>query len=440
VIYWSGLSSTFRGRMDSLQTSDLDLRRRWVHILPASFVTYSLAYLDRANYGFGAAAGLAKTLHISGYQSSLLGALFFLGYFLPQVPMIVLVQRHSARWMVFFALVAWGCFAALTGIIREYWLLVIDRVLLGVAESFVFPAMLILLTRWFTRAERSRANAFMMLGNPLTVLWMSAATGFLIGAIGWQRTFVIEGLVSMVWGFAWLAFIRDFPAQARWMDPALRAAFEQELEREQTLVPRIAGMGAAFRQKNVVRLCINYFFWSLGIYGFVLWLPVVIRNATGAAMGRTGLLSAAPYLAAVLLMLAVSHLSDHAGRRREFVWPFLVIAGAALAGSYFMVEKSFPVAFACLIVAGSCMYAPYGPFFAMVPELLPRNVSGETTALINACGALGGFFGTWLVGLLQAATGSSKAGFLLMSFSVIFSGLLMIRMEPVTVTGRQELR
>jgi sugar phosphate permease len=436
VIYWIGLNSTEAALrlMPSALPSDLALRQRWLHMLPAAFVTYSLAYLDRANYGFGAAAGLAKTLHITGYQSSLLGALFFLGYFLPQVPMIVLVQRHSARWMVFFALIAWGAFAALTGIIRVYWLLVIDRLLLGVAESFVFPAMLILLTRWFMRSERSRANAFMMLGNPFTVLWMSAVTGFLISAIGWQRAFIIEGLVSVLWGFVWLAVVRDYPREARWMDHAQRAAFERELECEQKLVPQIASLAIAFRQPNVARLCINYFFWSLGIYGFVLWLPVVIRNATGAAMGRTGVLSAAPYLAAILLMLGVSHFSDRTARRREFVWPFLILAGAALAGSYFSVERSFPLAFVCLIVAGSCMYAPYAPFFAMVPELLPRNVVGETIALINACGALGGFFGTWLVGLLQTFTGSSKAGFLLMSLSVIFSGLLLLGMKPLAAT------
>ena len=423
--------------MDTSPRSDADLRKRWTHILPAVFVTYSLAYLDRANYGFGAAAGLAKTLHISGYQSSLLGALFFLGYFLPQVPAIALMQRTSARKMIFVALVGWGAFAALTGVIRTFWLLVVDRLLLGVAESFVFPAMLILLTRWFTRAERSRANTLMILGNPVTVLWMSAVTGYLMQAIGWQWGFILEGLASVAWGLVFLAVVRDRPAEAPWMGAEGRAALEHELEREQRLVPRMASLGVAFRQGNVVRLCINYFFWSLGVYGFVIWLPVVIRNATGAAMGRTGLLSAAPYLAAVVLMLTASHFSDRSARRKEFVVPFLMVAGAALVGSYFSLGRSFPLAFGCLIVAGSCMYAPYGPYFAMVPELLPRNVAGETIALINCCGALGGFFGTELVGVLQAYTGNSQAGFLLMSLSVILSGILLLGMKPVTVVSDQ---
>ena len=415
--------------MDAMRRSDSDLRKRWSHILPAVFVTYSLAYLDRANYGFGAAAGLGKTLHISGYQSSLLASLFFLGYFLPQVPLIALMQRTSARRMIFVALVGWGTFAALTGVVRSFWLLVADRILLGVAESFVFPAMLILLTRWFTRTERSRANTFMILGNPMTVLWMSIVTGYLMQTLGWQWGFILEGLVAVAWGLVFLAVIPEGPRHARWMGVEARGVLEQEMNREQALVPRIERLSGAFRQRSVIRLCINYFFWSLGVYGFVIWLPVVIRNATGAAMGHTGLLSGAPYLVAVLLMLAASHFSDCSGQRLRFVIPFLLVAGLALAGSYFSVNRSFTVAFGCLILAGSCMFAPYGPFFAMVPELLPRNVAGETIALINSCGALGGFFGTELVGVLQTWTGSSQAGFLLMSLSVIFSGVLLIGIQ-----------
>jgi sugar phosphate permease len=137
-----------------------EMRKRWLIILPAVFVTYSLAYIDRTNYGFGAAAGLADTLHISGSRSALLGALFFLGYFLFQIPGVAYAKRSSTRVLIFVALIVWGVLASLTGVIRNFWLLALDRTLLGVAESFVFPAMLILLTNWFTRAERSRTNSF----------------------------------------------------------------------------------------------------------------------------------------------------------------------------------------------------------------------------------------------------------------------------------------
>jgi sugar phosphate permease len=416
--------------------NEADLRKRWTRILPAVFITYSLAYLDRANYGFGAAAGLAQTLHINGYQSSLLGSLFFLGYCLPQIPGIILVQRYSARLLIFLALVAWGAFAALTGVIRSFWMLVADRMLLGVAESFVFPALLIVLTRWFTRSERSRANALMILANPMTVLWMSAVTGFLIHARGWQQTFIIEGIVAVVWGVLWLVLMRDQPVQASWLSAGARGELEAALEQEQRLLPKFENFWPAFRERNVIRLCANYFFWSVGIYGFVLWLPVVIRNATKAGMGKTGLIAALPYLASVIVMMTVSHFSDRGGHRRKFVWPVLMLGGVALAGSYFTVDHSFIAAYACLIVSACCMYAPYGPFWAMVPELLPRNVAGETMALINCVGALGGFFGTYFVGVLQTYTGSSAAGFLLMSLSLILSGVMLLGMKP-SVWSRQ---
>lgn len=408
-----------------------ELRRRWTRIIPAVFITYSLAYLDRANYGFGAAAGLATTLHISGERSALLASLFFLGYLLPQIPAAIYARRRSARKLIFVSLVAWGSFAALTGVIRNFWFLALDRLLLGAAESVVFPATLILLTRWFTRRERSRANTFLILGNPVTVLWMSAVTGFLIWAIGWQSTFIIEGLLSVAWGFIWLAVIRDSPEQVGWMSERGRVALAHELDREQLTLPPIVRIGAAFRHRNVPRLCVHYFFWSLGVYGFVLWLPVVIRNASAQAIHITGLLVAGPYLVASILMMVVAYYSDRSARRKQYIWPLLMLSGVALGGSFLSVGHSFLWAYGSLIIAGGTMYAPYGPFFAIIPEMLSKHVAGEVMALVNCCGALGGFFGTWLVGFLQAYTGNSRAGFLLMSLSLIVAGIILLGMRPL---------
>ena len=191
--------------------TEKSLRRRWWYLLPAVFVTYSLAYLDRANYGFGAAAGLAATLHITEKDASLLSGLFFLGYFAFQIPGATLATRYSIKRVVCAALVAWGSLAALTGVITQFWLLALDRFLLDVAESLIFPVMLLLLTRWFTRTERSRANTILIMGNAVTVLWMSAITGFLIQKFGWQKTFILEGIPSVLWGFVWVVLVRDRP-------------------------------------------------------------------------------------------------------------------------------------------------------------------------------------------------------------------------------------
>jgi sugar phosphate permease len=405
------------------------MRKRWLYLLPVVFTTYSLAYLDRANYGFGAAAGLAATLHISNSRSALLGALFFLGYFLFQVPGAALARRKSARHLVFFALLSWGILAALTGLLWNFWLLAIDRLLLGVAESFILPAMLIVMNNWFTRAERSRTNTLLLLGNPVTVLWMSAATGFLIHAVGWQMAFVLEGIPSVLWAFVWLYVIRDHPHQAPWMTAETTGHLNQQLEREQWIIPQVANFKSAMRNPGVIWLCIQYFFWSLGVYGFVLWLPSVIQKGAALGIGITGLLSGVPYLLAIILMLLVAHFSDRSFRRKRFIWPFLMASGLALFGSYLTAAHSFWWAYAFLILAGSTMYAPYGPFFAIMPEMMPRNVAGEVTALVNSCGAFGGFIGTWFVGLLAAYTGNSRAGFLLMSSSLIIAGIIILSLR-----------
>jgi sugar phosphate permease len=402
------------------------MRKRWLIILPAVFITYSLAYIDRTNYGFGAAAGLADTLHISSSRSALLGALFFFGYFLFQIPGVAYAKRSSTRVLIFIALIAWGILASLTGIIRNFWLLALNRTLLGVAESFVFPAMLILLTNWFTRAERSRTNTILLLGNPVTVLWMSAATGYLIRSFGWQMTFIVEGLPAVLWAFGWLYLVRDRPQEAAWMSPEASEQLNQQLEREQWLLPQFANVKSAFLSPNVILLSIQYFLWSLGVYGFVLWLPTIIRKGASSGIEIVGLLSAMPYLLAIILMLLVAYYSDRSFRRRRFVWPFLIFAGLALLGSYFTVSDNFWLAYALLILAGSCMYAPYGPFFAIMPEMLPKNVAGQCTALVNSCGALGSFVGVYLVGILQTRTGSSRASFLLMSVSVFTAGLIIL--------------
>src|SRR5580692_4981306 len=123
-------------------------------------------------------------------------------------------------------------------------------------------------------------------------------------------------------------------------------------------------------------------------------------------------------------MVAACSASGKLERRTLFVWAFLLIGAFAFAGSYLLGSTGFWGSYALLVIAGAAMYAPYGPFFAIVPEVLPKNVAGEVTALVNSCGALGGFAGTWLVGLLEARTGNSRAGFLLMSVSLVLSGII----------------
>ena len=410
------------------------LSRRYTWLLPIVFITYSFAYLDRANFGFGAAAGMGETLGVSEQQVSLLGSLFFLGYFLFQLPAAALVPRVGIRRLVAVLLIVWGTCAALLGVLHSFWLLCVTRILLGAGESLIFPAMLFLLTSWFVRSERGRANSLLILGNPITVLWMSLITGYLVQRFGWQATFIAEGLPTVLWAGVWWLLVRDKPTQALWIAPAAAQSLEQALAEEQALVPPVRSVREALRRADVILLCLQYFCWSLGIYGFVLWLPAIVHQGASLSMARTGLLSGAPYLVAVGAMMAISTFSDRTGLRESFVWPTLLLASGALYASFLLAERNFPLAFVALVFGGAAMYAPYGPFWALVSERIPRSVIVEVMALVNSAGALGGFVGSYVVGWTRAITGSARAGFLLMAISLLCSAVLLL-MLPKTNRG-----
>ena len=199
---------------------------RWYRLVPVAFITYSLAYLDRANFGFGAAGGMAKDLHITPAISSLLGSLFFLGYFFFQIPGTHYAANKSTKKLIFWSLILWGVFAMATGLTNNVKLLMVIRFMLGVMESAIFPSMLILMSRWFTKAERSRANTFLILGNPITILWMSVISGYLIKSLGWRWMFILEGLPTILWAFFWWILVNDRPRDAKWLTQNEKLAIE----------------------------------------------------------------------------------------------------------------------------------------------------------------------------------------------------------------------
>ncbi len=403
--------------------------RRWWYLMPIVFITYSLAYLDRANYGFAAASGMAHDLQITPGLSSMLGALFFLGYFFFQVPGAIYAEKHSVKKLIFFSLILWGGLASLTGVVASaYWLVVI-RFALGVVEAVVMPAMLVYLCHWFTRAERSRANTFLILGNPVTMLWMSVVSGYLVQHFSWRWMFIIEGLPAVIWAFIWWRLADDRPQQAKWLSDADKQALQTALEAEQKGIKPVKNYAEAFRSPKVILLSVQYFCWSIGVYGFVLWLPSILKAGQEMDMVEAGWLSALPYLAAVIGMVVVSWGSDKLQKRKRFVWPPLLLAAVAFYASYALGSQHFWWSYGLLVVAAACMYAPYGPFFAIIPEILPSNVAGGAMALINSMGALGSFGGSYLVGYLNATTGNPGASYLLMSGALLISAVLTMSLK-----------
>jgi sugar phosphate permease len=401
-------------------------KKRWYRLIPIVFITYSLAYLDRANFGFALAGGMAEDLNITASMSSLLGSLFFLGYFFFQIPGALYAANKSAKKLIFWSLILWGALAMATGMVHNVDLLIAIRFLLGVVESAVMPAMLIFLSRWFTKTERSRANTFLILGNPVTILWMSILSGHLVGTLGWRWMFIIEGAPGIVWAFFWWYLVNDKVKDAKWLSESQKNDVEEQLALEQQSIKPVKNYGEAFKSKIVILLCLQYALWSIGVYGFVMWLPSIINEAPNMNIETTGWLSAVPYILAIVAMLATSHFSDKTLNRKDFIWPFLLVGAVAFYASYLVGPGNFWLSFTLLVIAGGAMYAPYGPFFAIITEVLPKNVSGGAIALINSFGALGSFLGAYLVGYLNGATGSFSASYIFMAGSLFLAAILTI--------------
>ena len=399
---------------------------RWYRLLPVAFITYSLAYLDRANFGFGVASGMAADLQITPTMSSLLGSLFFLGYFFFQVPGAIYAENRSARKLIFWSLIIWGALAMATGIVSNVVALIGIRFMLGVVEGAVMPAMLLLLGRWFTRAERAKANTFLILGNPTTILWMSVLSGYLVQAVGWRWMFIIEGFPALVWAFFWWRLVNDKSEQARWLTDFEKQSLSAQLADEQRNIKPVKNYAAAFKSGIVMALCAQYFLWHIGLYGFVMWLPSILNAAPDMTIVKTGWLSAVPYVVAIFGMVTVSRFSDRNLNRKTFVWPFMLIGAVAFFGSYLVGASNFWLSYSLFLVAGGAMYAPYGPFFALILDVLPTNVAGGAVGLVNSFGALGSFTGTYIVGYLNGTTSDFGASYLFMAGSLLLATLIML--------------
>jgi MFS family permease len=413
---------------------------RFARVLPLAFITYALAYLDRVNYGYAEAKGLSETLGITTQVSSLLASVFFVGYCLFQIPGASYASKHSAKKLCFWALVLWGLLSAAQGVLPKLWMLIIARFLLGVVESVVFPAMLVFLTHWFTKREKSKANTLLIIGNPLTMACGSAISGYLIFIFdrhplfhlqGWQMMFILEGLPSVAWAFYWWVSADDRPAEASWLSPEEAAAVQHQLDIEQRDISAVKNYWAAFRDPRVILLSVMYFCWSIGTYGFVFWLPKVVKDGSGLNIAITGLLTSIPYFLSIGTMLVVSYWSDRLLNRKAFIWPAMIIGGVAFLIAAAVGQGHFWWAFAALLFAGASVYTPCGPLWAMIAEMVPRNVVGESMALVNTAGAIGGFVGSLSVGFLVGHFHRNAPGFLFMALSLIAAGLIVKMVNPV---------
>ncbi|HUI43649.1 MAG TPA: MFS transporter [Terriglobia bacterium] len=411
-------------------------RERWLRVIVVAFVMYTIAFIDRTNISLALPA-ISRDLHLDPRQAGSAAGIFFWGYLALQIPGGYLARRWSAKWFVAILLVAWGACSAGTGVVRtghQFWIM---RLLLGVAEGGVWPAVLVLLASWFPRAERARANAFWMLCLPLAVVVSSPLSGWILGRWNWRVLLIAEGCLPFVWLVAWLTRIHDHPHQARWISAAERTYLEETLQREQAELEQAeaaeasdsAAQAPAWRalvSGPVLLMCLVYFMLDAGNYGYLFWLPTAMEKAKQLSHLWVGVLFAVPYVVTGIGMVLISRHSDRRGERRHHVAGPLAWSGLCLLGGVLLSRYSAAGSFALIALVGAGSYGALGPFWAIPTETLPSRAAGSAMGLVNALGNLGGYFGPLAAGYLIKRTGDTFYAFGLLSLGLLAGGALAL--------------
>jgi sugar phosphate permease len=408
---------------------------RWLRIIPVAVIMYTIAYIDRTNISLALPA-MSRELHMDHQQAGSAAGIFFWGYLALQIPGGYLAQHWSAKRVVSVLLVLWGCCAVAGGLVetaREFWW---ARLLLGVTEGGVFPATLVLLTNWFARAERARANAYWMLCQPLALIVSAPLSGWILGRWNWRVLLIAEGALPFVWLIVWVLCIDDRPEEASWLSAKERESITATLHRETAemdLKPSAPWLRSLV-QPLVWKLVVVYFLLNCGGYGFLFWLPSAIGRARTLSSMSIGLLYSLPYVVTGIMMVLTSRHSDRTGERRNHVAVPLALGGVFLLAAVLSVGRSPLLALGLVSLAGSGSYAAIAPFWAIPAERLTRQTVGPAMGLINAIGALGGYFGPLVVGALYDRFGDFLyACGALSAALIVAAGLAML-------LGRDEIR
>ena len=404
--------------------------QRWLRILTVSFVMYTIAYVDRTNVSMALPA-MSAELHMDPRQAGDAVGIFFWGYLLLQMPAGHLAQHWSAKRVVAILLVAWGLCSVATGLVntaREFWIM---RLVLGLAEGGVWPAVLVLVAHWFPRAERARANAYWMLCLPLSVVISSPLSGWLLAHWNWRVLLIVEGALPFLWLLVWLASIDDYPRSASWVSTEEREYLESTLAAEAADLksPERVNYLAALLSPQVLILTIIYFMRNFGSYGSLFWLPTALGKGMNLSNLGIGVVITIPYILAGILMVVVAKSSDRTGERRAHMSLTLVLSGGSFLAA--LAVPRFPlVSFGLLSLAVAGVYASLGPFWALPTETLPPKVVATAMGLINAIGNLGGYFGPVVVGYFLKQSGGFVYGFGILGIALLVGAAMAFLLHP----------
>lgn len=400
-------------------------------LLPMLIACYFVAYLDRVNVGF-ASLTMNKALGFTSAVYGFGGGIFFIGYFIFEVPSNVLLSKVGARIWIARILITWGIISACTAFITGPLSFYSVRFLLGVAEAGFFPGIILYLTWWFPSYYRSRIVGVFMAAIPLSNILGSLVSGFLLdldgalGIAGWQWLFILEAVPAVILGVAFWLYMTDWPSAAHWLTRPQREWLMTRLEAEQTRRETIRSysLKEALLDKRVLVLSLVYFGGTFAGYGIVLFQPQIVhRLAEG--FGMTGVINAIPYVFAAGAMVWWGRHSDHSGERPRHIAAAYAVSAIGLTATAMMVD---PIMTMVMLVIAAMGQASTGPTFWTLPTaMLSGTAAAGGIALINALGNLGGFFGPYLFGLIKDATGGSFTfGLVALALGPIMSATIVL--------------
>ncbi len=421
------------------------IRKVTIRLVPFLGLLYLINYLDRVNLGF-AALTMNGDLGLSAAAYGLGAGLFFIGYFLFEVPSNIILHRVGARVWIARIMVTWGLVASATAFIQGEVSFYVVRVLLGVAEAGFFPGIILYLTYWFPRAQRAKIVALFFLavplssviGSPLSTLLIQSGNGVLGFDAGWRFMFFVEGVPAVLLGVLVLALLPSRPRQAKWLTEQESSALEARIAEEDA---RELPVRAALIDPRVIALSVVYFGIVYGLYVLAFFLPQVIKGfqtqfQVTFSLVEIGLITAVPYAVASVAMVLWARHSDRTGERAGHVAIAAFVGAVAIAAALYM--SSPLLVMACITVCAIGVYAAIPVFWQLPNAFLTGVGAAAGIGLINSFGNLSGFLGPYLTGWLQGLTGSFRPGLWVVAGFMVLAGVIALSLRAGDTRGAKD--
>jgi ACS family tartrate transporter-like MFS transporter len=426
-------------------TETRTMRKIRVRILPLVFLLYFIAFLDRANVAY-AKLMMSADLGFSEAVYGLGAGLFFLGYFVLEIPGALIVQRWGARRWMARILITWGFCTVMIGFIHTAHQFYTARLLLGAAEAGFYPGIIVYLNEWFPSLHRARAISRFVMASPIALALGGPLSGFILklqwfNMPGWRWVFILQGVPAVLAGVAVLFIMTDRPKDAKWLQPQERDWLGAVLEAERR-AKRAAGrfsIGQALRHPTVLLLCLIIFLANIGIQGFFLWLPTTVQRASGYPPYLSAMISGLPFLIAVAAQACASWSSDRRGERCLHA-ALPLVASAIIFPVTCVPGLSFGWLLFWLCCSSAAIYG-FGPPFWVLPTVTMGEAAGAAAVgFINCFSGLGGFVGPVVVGKMLTGGYSFSQCVFFLSACFLGAGLVTFVIRKRCVLGMRALQ